>query len=353
MDSTTPEWSPQSVEKKSKTLKLVMMIAVAVVLLAGAVVYYFYIYKPNAGTPINNASQSTTGDWSAYSNGIYGYSLEYPKKWQVDENDVADIKFNRQITGDATLNITSPLMFKVKTATAEKTLNVNDWVAKEFSGKVINSSAYNIGNNSGISVTTVNEDKTQSMEIFLIASEVQYRLTQGQATKADFLKIAESFKLIEKQVAVTPNNSTKTQSDLTQTYTNEKYGILFKYPENWQAKDRVSSDSKTLLWEGFASSADTSVDLFDIKVSSLSLSSELSAYKKNIADSKITSESAIKIGDYSGTKIISVKNDVQQTAYLVKRDQYTYIIEGQSENPNSTTTLYFSQMIQSINFLKI
>lgn len=353
MNSIIPDWTPPAAEKKSRSFKWILIIAVSIVIFLGAIAYYFYIYKSSTGTKVSEP-QNTTGDWATYTNNIYGFSLEYPKKWLIDEKDQADIKFNRQIAGDATLQTQPPVMAEVKGAILENNQEISDWISKELSNKVINSKEYIIGGKQGILITKKNENQAESLEVFLIADLVKYRLIQGEASKDDFNKLSESFKLVAKvDLNETKKSQNTTTSDLTQTFTNEKYGISIKYPTDWVANDETSIESQILLRENFTPKESATTKLFEFKVSTRSVADELAIYKAQIADQTITTDSPAKIGSINATKITSTKNQIETTAYLTKHGEYVYIIIGQSKNPNSKYSLYFDQMISSVNFLKI
>lgn len=334
----TSEWQPLEDEKlKAKKSKWILISVVIVVLgVAGFLYYYFFIKQQKPTSTVNSSDQ--TADWPQYENKIYGYSIKYKKDWQVDDSNDADVKFLSRQTGDPTLAIPQKTYFEIKSS-ASSSSSYNDWFT-ELSLKGSKSEDFLIGGKDGKSLTL-----TSKKQVFLIADSIRYQIIQNDLSDSEFLQAAKSFALIARKTS-TPSKTTPTDVVLGQTYTNETYHYLIKYPSDWIVNSG-SSTSPILDEEDFRN-MDTDVTLFYVKVTTRSLTDEISAYKASLNGESITKESNVTVSQISGTKIVSSKDSLENTATFLVKNNRTYVLWGKSAD--SLYKLYYDQMITSMEF---
>lgn len=324
-DNPTSEWKEAEEEKsKSNRLKWILFGTLTAVLMVSTVVYYFYVYRQTS-TKTTEVTDDTQ-NWETYKNGTYGYSLKYDKTWQLNDSDDADVKFNFKTSGDPTL-ATEKLYLEVLSSNTSESY---DSKMKE---------KYLIAGKEGRKTTENGKNA-----IILIADATKYMLLQNDLDEKTFLIAARSFKLISKNPeSATSSSSSKdsvSQSILPQTYTNDSYFYLVKYPKEWLDLDMNSSKETFFLDQiGFKPiSADSS--LFIIKVSNRTLKEEISFYKSNL-DGTITTETT--------NSIISKKGDIETSANFKENKGKVYIISGESIDPKYK--LFYSDMYQSFKLL--
>ncbi|OGD57328.1 hypothetical protein A2V71_00715 [Candidatus Berkelbacteria bacterium RBG_13_40_8] len=343
----SPEWNPAGAKKKTGALKWLLTSLVIVVLGAAAFFYYVYIYKKAQPTTTTTPDTSETANWQTYKNTIYGYSLKYPEGWEVDEKDVADVKFSKK-PKDATLASDQKILFEVKSASTGKGTKTADWVKDELKDTPYSAAESLLGGKEAITITQTSD---QTQEVFLIADDTKYRLLQAEGTKEDFGKIVKTFKLIARETTKTTNTTTSTDI-LSQTYTNENYGYSVKYPGEWVAKDMNATKEEHVLDQiGFQPTAASDTIAFSVKVTDRTVDNEVTLYKAGLDTAKLTAEIDASLGGYSGKKITSIKGSVETAAIFLQKGGDCYIISGEVKNPAATYKLYFDQMVASFQFI--
>lgn len=342
----SPEWNPEGEKKKTSIFKWLLVGLVVVILAAGGFFYYIYIYKKGQPTTTTTTTSDETSTWKTHKNTTYGYSLKYPADWQVDEKDVADVKFSKK-SKDATLG-TDKILFEVKSGVAEENTKLADWVKDELKDTPFTSSDSLLGGKVAVTITNTSDDTQQ---IFLIADNTKYRLLQAEGTKEEFIQIAKTFKLIAKETSKTTTKTSSTDV-LTQTYTNENYGYSVKYPEEWVSKDMNATKEENVYDQvGFQPTAASDTITFSIKITNRTVDNEVILYKAGLDTAKLVAETDASLGGYSGKKITSIKGSVETATIFLKKGDNTFIIIGETKNPSATYKLYFDQMVASIRFI--
>lgn len=344
----------RSVKKKKI---IIISIIFVLVLIIGGLFYYFLIYR-NAKSKATNLNIDETADWETFENKTYGYSIKYTKDWQVDEKDVAQVKFTQRGNQDATLGNSLNTLVEIQSSTIDdKSLKTEDWANDTLKGETYTLSETLIGGKlsilANINTLTVTQKDVQIQDGFLIADDMKYQFRQVDSNKTtydNFNKMLKSFKLIAKEED-TGHSSNLTTEDLPQTYTDEEFGISIKYPKDWFTKDLGSEGNSFILNQVGFSENNTDKVLFEIKITNRSIDEEISAYKANFTASEILSEQDTSITGFGGKKIISLKDGIEGTAIFINKNNRIYMFIGEDKNSNSSYQLYYDKMIESIKFL--
>lgn len=347
-----------SLDRSVKKKKIIIIsIIFSLVLIIGALFYYFLVYR-NAHSKSMNSNIDETADWQFFENKIYGYSIKYPKDWQVNEKDLADVKFTQKGNQDATLGNSLNTLVEIQTGTIDdKSLKTEEWANDILKGETYTLSETLIGGKqailANINSLSVTQKDIQVQDGFLIADEIKYLFKQVDSTKTtydNFNKMLKSFKLIAKEKA-TNSSSNLGQEVLPQTYTDEEFGVSIKYPKNWFTKDLGNEGSSSILSQVGFSENHTDEVLFKIKITNRNLDEEVVLYKAGFTSSEITSEQDTTIEGFTGKKIISLKGGVEETAIIINKNGKIYMFIGENKNDNSDYQLYYDQMIDSVRFI--
>jgi hypothetical protein len=315
-------------------------IAVAVVVVAGFLYYYFYIKKGATSLSITTADQ--TADWETYENKVFGYSIKYDKTWQLSDEDDADVNFLQEQNPDPTLAGPQKTILEIKSSSAP-TASYDDWF-NELSLKSSKSQSFIVGGKDGREI--IQGSKAQ---IFLIADSLRYQIIEQDATTKDFLKAVKTFTLIVPTVSQTPASSSSKEVILAQTYTNETYYYLIKYPSNWTVSAAASLPAHVLDEEDFNSLTDN-LTFFYVQVTDQNLNDEIKSYKDALGTQQIIQELSTTVAGATGTKIVTKVGDLENTATFLVKNNKTYVLWGKSKD--SQYQLYYSQMVASMEFTK-
>ena len=343
----------EEIQVKSARKKKILLVSllIVLVLVIGGFTYYWLIYKNNLAKQTNLGTDETA-DWPSYQNNIFGYSIKYPKIWQVDEQDLAAVKFSKQGSHDATLGSSSTTLVEILSNSDDNSLKVEDWAENSLKNQKAPLSETLIGGKVAV-LANINLDGLKIQEGFLIADEIRYQLKQIDSTQTTydyFTQMLKSFKLI----AIKQDNSQSTNVTtdiLSQTYTDEKYGLSMKYPKDWYSQDLGNAnDGQTLTQIGFAPN-NLDKNVFLIKITNRSLDNEITLYKAGLDPGEISSEQDSAVGGKSGKKVISLTGSIETVAIFIDRNNKTYIFIGESKNRAADYQLYYNEMVASINFL--
>jgi len=346
---------PDRSQKKKKII--IISISFILVLIAGAIFYYFYIYQ-NSKSQITNSNIDETEDWLNFENKLYGYSIKYPKDWQVNEKDLADVKFTQKGNQDATLgNNLNALVEIISSSLDDANLRSEDWAKNYLSKENYSLNEALIGGKQAIlaNITTLNvtNSDVQIQYGFLIADEIKYIFKQVDSTKSaydNFNKMIRSFKLIARENNNASSSNLATEI-LPQTYTNEEFGISIKYPKDWFTNDLGNEGNSFILSQIGFSENNTDKVLFCLKITNRNIDEEIASYKAGFASSEIKTEQDTSIDGYNGKKIISYKDGIEKTAIFINKNGKIYMLIGESKNDNSSYQLYYDQMVESIKFI--
>ena len=344
-------------DKSVKKKKIIVLIIFILVLITGGLFYYFLIYK-NAKSKSTNSNIDETANWETFENKIYGYSIKYPKDWQADEKDLADVKFAQKGNQDATLGNNLSTLVEIFSSTIDdKSLKTEAWANDVLKGETYTFSETLIGGKlsilANIKSLSVTQKDVQVQDGFLIADDVKYQFRQVDSSKTtydNFNKMLKSFKLIAKEKD-TNSSSNLGEDILPQTYTDEEFGISIKYPKNWFTKDLGNEGSSYILSQVGFSENNTDEVLFDIKITNRNIDEEVASYKAGFVSSEITAEQDANMASFSGKKIISLKEGIEKTAIIINKSGKIYMFIGEDKNTNSSSKLYYDQMIESLKFI--
>jgi len=355
MNQGQPAPLPPDFEKtqaKFSNLKWLLVVLVCIILGGVAFSYYQFVYKEKKTANPNPTATDETSDWSTFQNSIYGYSIKYPKIWDVDEKDTADVKFSKKAGIDSTLGTSPEIMVEIKATADDGQTKLEDWVKAELKDTKYTPTSTLIGGKEGI-LATITSDDTQ--EVYLVADSTKYHLDQIESSKETvdyFSQMVKTFKLVAKEKSPISQETNPTDI-LSQTNTNESFGYSIKYPKDWQTIDLNEGNDHILDQVGFANQAEPDNILFAFKVSDRTVDDETTLYKAGFDPSEIEVEKEANLGEYQGKKIVTTKGNVEVAALFLRRNEWTYVISGQAKNPSLDFQLYFDQMISSINFLKV
>jgi hypothetical protein len=337
----TSDWQPLEKEKeRSKKLRWLMIsIAVAVVVVIGFLYYYISLKKGAASSSITTADQ--TADWKIYENKVYGYSIKYDKTWQLSDEDDADVKFLSEQNPDPTLAGPQKVILEIKSSSAPSA-SYDDWF-NELSLKSSKSQSILVGGKDGKEII-----QGKITQIFLIADSMRYQIIQQDVTTEDFLKAVKTFSLIVQSEPKPPSSFSK-EVVLAQTYTNETYHYIIKYPPNWVVSPASNNPSAVLDEEDFRNLG-AGLVLFYVKVTNLALSDEIKSYKESLGAQQIIQEGSVAAAETTGTRIVTKVDTLENTATFLVKNNKTYVLWGKSKD--SSYQLFYSQMVASMEFTK-
>lgn len=222
-------------------MKNLIIVVIAGLFVAGIVAGYQYVWLPRQQelspqklplaeenvTPTPQTPTPTlkgeTVDWKTYRNEKYGFEIKYPEGWNYITNN-----YNEQLLigfyegkyggeGDAILTVSWNVTLQ------ERYNKMKQYFEKSFK---VTESFIRIDNADGKLLTI--ESPGFSRSAFFENKGYIYNFEMGAGKEVLFEQMLSTFKFIE------PKDETADWK----TYTNQTYGISFKYPADWTIKER-------------------------------------------------------------------------------------------------------------------
>ncbi len=198
------------------------------------------VINSQTNTTENVNSSVNTSDWLTYTNDEYGYSLNYPSTWFMEER-VITYENNNVDQAYWYINITpeNPSQSDIQTQFAITLFNAlsdeaPDQTFLRVTGKDISNLNKEIKNVDGLEGYYYKDVPalTPYNMILIEKDNLLFSLEQGEISEDDYFDIIDNVQFIDSNV--------DTSSWLI--YTNEEYGYSFEYPQNYQVKELVNVD---------------------------------------------------------------------------------------------------------------
>jgi hypothetical protein len=177
----------------------------------------------NGNVNINSHTSVDTSIWKTYSDATYQFTLKYPNTWSFQKytngyNNLGSyvIAFTTKRTNTSYLPTVS---VKVGWSVVNEINRIN--TSDPPYTKVTKSEQVNIGNSTGTKLSYTSTEGTNFQE-FIIINGQQTFIFDSLADDTDFEVVASTFLI--------PSVDTSGWK----TYTNTKYGLLLKYPNEWK-----------------------------------------------------------------------------------------------------------------------
>ena len=201
--------------------KIILGIIITVIIILLGVIYVIQTSNQLYIKPIEQRMESTS-DWKTYTNSKYGFQIDYPSDWIVQNISVANTRNLYRSDGEFAVSCLSEQ--------EDKTISACRPV---FAVMVPG------GNERGLalyilkgSVTGLNPNlwtDTKNNRTYELVETSVYNLTDAEKSLRDMIikKMESSFKFTEP--------TTKADTSNWKTYKNDEYGLEFEYPQNWLA----------------------------------------------------------------------------------------------------------------------
>lgn len=289
-----------------------------------------------------------SASWERYTNDKY--SFNYPDTWtiatsQAESNDVIRSEYDSGLrAGPLENDIPTPYVLSVRTHLNETNIeNIIDilepGVLDEYRPTY---SKFKAGDHSGYLSHSFSSMYGQA-DVFLPINNNMIQLTlwpfdknnphdlQEQAWQ-DFSQILSTFEF---------NDLTTSSSTDLKKYQNEQYNFTFEYPQDWQVRDMLSTNSSLPLYKnekmflGIAPKTIQEDFLASIRVINSDLQSIIDQVKfiPEGTPNKIISENKISFAGLSAIEIITTNTSTGESGKTIifKKDSLVYVISGWDE----------------------
>ena len=368
-----PSVTPSTPKAKSKLMPILLIVLILVLLGVGGIYAYknFFVKTPEpTPTPISTpeVTPDPTADWKTYTNNKRGYSMRYPTDWTTKEVSEERPQFGDKVEYVVFYSPTKDYALTFGVRNKGETVKLTGRTGTS-EGDFVEGTPIYINNNTVPAKNLVSQNKLKAVfyyqtntGTFSLDGREAYadfdRITYDQNHETDLSKSQQQLLLIANQILSTFKFTDETSiTDISKwkTFSDNQYGISFKYPENQYTKDNppkidcpTPADNTITRCTLSVINACSSFECTDTITITVYLDPNDSTYKSTLNDfsgafasSKIVDSNIngipVKMRTYS-----YAQNIVIAQIYYVTTSKHSYIIYGK---PNDSI---FNQVISTL-----